>query len=101
MVHSMCPVVPVAYVTMVRPYTSFMAINVELSDAVSVRLSAEAARRGVGIDQVIADLAESLPPGFDPARPTSPTLAFIAAGQSKTGITGRIDELLADGFGRD
>jgi len=39
-----------------------MAINVELSDAVSARLSAEAARRGVGIDQVIADLAESLHP---------------------------------------
>lgn len=77
-----------------------MTVNVELSDTVSVRLSAEAARRGVGIDEVIADLSQLLPPG-DRSRSSSPKLAFIAAGASKTGITGRIDELLADGFGRD
>lgn len=78
-----------------------MTVKVELSDAVSARLSAEAARRGVGIDQVIANLAELLPPGFDRSRSTTPKLAFIAAGASEMGITNRIDEILADGFGRD
>jgi hypothetical protein len=38
----------------------------------------------------------------EPATETLPRkLAFVGAGASGTGITNRIDELLADGFGRD
>lgn len=38
-----------------------MPVTIELSDAVLARLEAEAARRGVGIDVVIAELVDVLP----------------------------------------
>lgn len=79
-------------------YTEIMSVTVELSDEALARLRAEAARRQISLDQLIAELAAALPaePGEVPRR----KLAFVGAGASKAGITHQIDELLADGFGR-
>lgn len=79
-------------------------MTVDLPAPVLDRLRAEAARRGVRIDEVIAELADHLPADAKPdASPTAPrhTLAFVAAGVSDAGISPRLDDLLADGFGRD
>ncbi|WP_395161157.1 hypothetical protein [Ilumatobacter sp.] len=72
--------------------------NIEISNEVLDRIEAEAARRHMTLSEVITDLAHSLPPVQSPSGRTAP--AFVAAGESGGGITDRIDELLADGFGR-
>lgn len=77
-----------------------MSVTVELPAPLLARLRAEAARRGLSIDEVIADLAGQLP-AENGAVSRDRRLAFVAAGASEHGITPRIDELLADGFGRD
>ncbi len=59
-----------------------MAITVELSESTLARLRAEAERRGVCIDVVIAELAESLPAETSgEAR----KLSFIGLGASTSG----------------
>lgn len=54
-------------------------------------------------DAVRAVVVQLVTPARDheeqPANGSSP--AFVGAGASEHGITARIDELLADGFGRD
>jgi len=75
-----------------------MTVTIELPAEAEARLEAEAARRGITLDQLVADLAASLPD--ETADEHRPELTFLAAGASKAGITHRIDELLADGFGR-
>jgi hypothetical protein len=75
-----------------------MSVTLDLPDDVVRRLTAEAARRGTELSDVIAALAAQLPASD---RPTGRRLAFVAAGASASGITPRIDELLEDGFGRD
>lgn len=80
-----------------------MSVTVDLPAEALRRLEAEAARRGVGIDVVIAELAETLP-----AASTSetiggrPRLAIAGIGTSggQRGRAADADELLADGFGR-
>ncbi len=77
-----------------------MSLTVELPEAALVRLQAEASRRGVSIDVVIAELAAQLPveDGNTPKR----KLAFVGMGASSSGRGGRdADEMLAEGFGRD
>lgn len=74
-------------------------MTVELPEEVLARLRAEAARRQISIDQLIAELVAALP--TEPGEPRRRKLAFVGAGASKAGITHQIDELLADGFGRD
>ncbi|MCB9405107.1 MAG: hypothetical protein H6519_11800, partial [Microthrixaceae bacterium] len=44
-----------------------MSVTVDLPPATLARLEAEASRRGVGIDIVIAELAETLPAPTGPA----------------------------------
>lgn len=78
-------------------YYELMA-NIEISNEVLDRIEAEAARRHVTLSEVVTDLADSLPPVRSENGRTAP--AFVAAGESGGGITDRIDELLADGFGR-
>ncbi|MEQ8716930.1 MAG: hypothetical protein RIE08_04900 [Acidimicrobiales bacterium] len=75
-----------------------MSVTVELPVEALRRLEAEAARRGVSIDDVIAEFAAALP-----AEPNGPRRnpAFVGVGASEYGITDRLDEVLADGFGRD
>lgn len=76
-----------------------MTLSIDLPEATLARLQAEAARRGVRIDEVIAELADQLPARRGDGGQRK--LAFVGAGASKHGITARIDELLADGFGSD
>jgi hypothetical protein len=76
-----------------------MTVTVDLPEDVLARLQAEAERRGVSIDRVIAELAEALPAE---ATPANRALSFIGLGSSTSGRYAReADELLADGFGRD
>ncbi|MCB1260767.1 MAG: hypothetical protein KDB33_10335 [Acidimicrobiales bacterium] len=80
-----------------------MTVTVDLPAATLRRLKAAAARRGVGIDVVIAELAESLPvDDADPAPARRRKLAIAGVGASggKRGRAADADELLADGFGR-
>ncbi len=75
-----------------------MAVTVDLPDETLARLRAEATRRGIGLDELIAELAELLPGA---ATATRASLAVVDAGASVAGITPRMEQLLADGFGRD
>ena len=76
-----------------------MTVTIELSDETLARLRAEAERRGVSIDLLIAELAETLPPE---AAHEERTLSFIGLGASTSGRRARdADDMLADGFGRN
>lgn len=76
-----------------------MTLSIDLPDEALARLRAEAVRRGASIDEVIAELAGQLP--AQPAEGGRRRLAFAGAGAAARDITHRIDDLLADGFGRD
>ena len=76
-----------------------MTLTVELPEDTLARLRAEAERRGVSIELVIAELAETLPPE---TAGDERKLSFIGLGASTSGRRARdADNLLADGFGRD
>lgn len=79
-----------------------MAVTIKLPTDVQRRLEVEAARRGVGIEVVIAELAGTLPDvaGPIPGTQVPRTLSFVGIGASGEGTSHRIDELLAEGFGR-
>jgi hypothetical protein len=75
-----------------------MTVTIDLPEDALARLEAEAKRRGVSIDSVIAELAEALPDQSSGPR----TFSFVGLGSSTSGRYARdTDELLADGFGRD
>jgi hypothetical protein len=81
-----------------------MPVTVELPPATLRRLEAEATRRGVGIDVVIAELAEALPADETTPEPPAPARKFALAGVGASGgprFARDADELLAEGFGRD
>lgn len=82
-----------------RSYTQEVSVTLDLSAGVVARLQGEATRRGVSIDEVVAELAARLP--ADTTRVPRRTLAFLGAGASAAGITTRLDETLTEGFGRD
>ena len=76
-----------------------MTVVVDLPEDALARLRAEATRRGVSIDSVIAELTTVLPAGSPPARHT---LSLIGLGSSRSGSFARdTDDLLAEGFGRN
>lgn len=75
-----------------------MSVTVDLPAEALQRLEAEASRRGVSIGVVIAEFADTLPVERPPGRRR---LAIVGVGASGEGTSHRIDELLADGFGRD
>jgi hypothetical protein len=76
-----------------------MNVTIDLPKEALARLEAEATRRGVSIDLVIAELAEALPAE---APAGLQTFSFVGLGSSRSGCCARdTDELLADGFGRD
>ena len=81
------------------PTLGFVPLTVELPDDVIRRLRAAAAARGISIEQLAVEALARVTAETEPA--ASVKLAFIAAGASAEGITHRIDELLADGFGHD
>lgn len=79
-------------------YSRVVTVVLDLPVEVQARLEAEAARRGVTLDRLIAELVKSFPVEAETPRRK---LAFVGVGSSKVGITHQIDEILADGFGRD
>jgi hypothetical protein len=81
-----------------------MPVTVDLPPETLRRLEAEAARRGVGIEVVIADLAEALPAEESTGEPPVLRRRFALAGIGASGgdrFARDADELLAEGFGRD
>lgn len=74
-----------------------MTLSIDLPDEALARLRAEATRRGVSVDTVIAELADQLPAQTAKRR----KLALVGAGATAHGITTTIDQALAEGFGRD
>jgi hypothetical protein len=78
-----------------------MPVTLELSDEAVARLRVEAARRGVTLDDVVMQLAESLD-RVDERRPSQRNkLRFVAMGSSTSGQgAADADEMLAEGFGR-
>ena len=75
-----------------------MTVTLDLPAEAQARLQAEATRRGVTLDQLIADIADSFPADTPPRRKR----AFVGIGSSTSGRGAReADEMLAEGFGRD
>lgn len=74
------------------------SVTLDSSAEVVARLQGEATRRGLSINEVISELAARLP--AEPTRAPRRTLAFVSAGASAAGFT-RLEESLAEGFGRD
>jgi hypothetical protein len=76
-----------------------MTLTIDLPESTLARLRAEAKRRRVSIDVVIAELADRLPVETPEEERK---LSFIGLGSSSSGRHARdADALLADGFGRD
>ena len=75
-----------------------MTIEVDLPEEAVRRLRAEADRRGLSVEGLIAELASELPP---PSSGPGRRPAFVAVGASETGTSHRVEEILAEGFGRD
>jgi hypothetical protein len=77
-----------------------MAISVE---ELATRLNAEAARRGVTPEHLLDEIATQLPaPTPATEQPVKRRLAFAGIGASTSGLHARdIDQVLAEGFGRD
>lgn len=72
--------------------------SIELPGEIMSRIEVEAGRCQLSVAHVIARLVARLPVREGGNGRDAP--AFIGAGASSTGITHRVDELLADGFGR-
>lgn len=80
-------------------YARDVLLNVNVPDEVRRRLGAAAAvRRGDGRGALAGELLAEHVPNIDVV-PQRRHLALAGIGASKQGITSRIDELLADGFG--
>lgn len=75
-----------------------MTILLDLPGDAQARLEAEAARRGTTVDVLVTELAEQFP---SQQTRVPRKLSIIGIGASGEGTSHRIDELLADGFGRD
>ncbi len=75
-----------------------MQLNVTVSDEVRRRLEAAAETRGVTAEELAGELLDEHTPGGG-AELRRRHLSFAAIGERKHGIAGRVDELLADGFG--
>ena len=77
-----------------------MSMTVNVPDDVARRFEVAAAERGVTVEELAAEvLSDHVPEVGDVRRRRK--LSFAGIGASKHGITHQIDELLADGFGRD
>ena len=77
-------------------------MTVNLPEDLVAQLAAEAARRGVSVDEVLVTLLRAGLPGTATRRPARRHLAFAAIGASTSGRgAADADEMLADGFGRD
>ncbi len=76
-----------------------MSVTLELPDGVVARLRREADKRGISLDDLVAELAALLPSSPTPDRRRR--LGFIGIGSSNSGHRAAdADEILAEGFGR-
>lgn len=86
-------------------YPDNVTVTVNLPDALAGRLAAAAARRGVGVDEIAAELvtaglAETEAP-IGSATPPGGRLGFAGVGASSSGRSAsEADDMLAEGFGR-
>lgn len=77
-----------------------MSVTLDLPPATLRRLEAEAARRGVGIDVVIADLAEALPAEDQGEASAGHRFAFAGVAASGDGtLSERYKAIRRDDFG--
>lgn len=80
-----------------------MTVTLHVPDELVRRLEADAAARGISVEELAVELLSEHT--TTPAEPQPATqrrrLALAGIGASGTGISHRIDELLADGFGRE
>jgi hypothetical protein len=76
-----------------------MAMVITLKDDAAARASELAAAAGVSTDEVVAQLV--LATTSPAATPTRRRLALASIGATEHGITTRMDDDLADGFGQD
>ncbi|MEK7423381.1 MAG: hypothetical protein AAB131_06005 [Actinomycetota bacterium] len=77
-----------------------MSMTVNVPDEVARRLQAAAVARGVTVEELAAEVLTDHVPDIA-AAPLRRQLSFAGIGASKHGISHQVDELLADGFGRD
>jgi predicted transcriptional regulator len=79
-----------------------MSMTVNLPDDLAARVAAEAERRGVSVEHLVAEAIASLFPAAVPQAQPKRRLAFGAIGASTSGRRAAdTDEMLAEGFGRD
>lgn len=80
------------------PTVSGMSVTVDLPAAVLVRLRAEADRRGVSIDQVIAELVDRMPAGAPTAAGSSVgrRLSFAGTLSAEPELAETADEALEE-----
>lgn len=77
-----------------------MSVTVDLPPATLRRLEAEAARRGVAIDVVIAELVEALPAATEPEPTARHRFAFAGVAASGDGtLSERYKAIRRDEFG--
>jgi hypothetical protein len=67
-----------------------MTLSIDLPDEALARLRAEATRRGVSIDEVVTDLAETLPDEGAPRR----RLSFAGTLEAEEDFAERSEEIL-------
>jgi len=77
-----------------------MSLRADLPDEVLKRVALAASERGSPADVIVAEaVAKALPEKAAPRRRRH--LALAGIGESENGLTHRIDEMLAEGFGQD
>jgi hypothetical protein len=78
-----------------------MSMIVTVPESVARRLEAAAAARGISVDEIATEVLAAHTP--EPSHPMQARrhLALAGIGASGHGLSHRIDEMLADGFGRD
>ena len=73
-------------------------VMLSVSEQTAERLQVAAAARGVSPAEIVDELVAGLPDTRDPIRRR---LALAGIGETTHGITSRIEEQLAEGFGHD
>ena len=79
-----------------------MSMRGELSDDLAVRVNRAASARGVAADVIVSEAVDRALPGAVTSDVPQPRrrLALAGIGESESGLSDRIDEMLAEGFGR-
>lgn len=75
-------------------------MRVDLPDELAERVNLAASARGVTAEVIVAEAVAQALPNPTAGRPRR-RLALAGIGKSESGLSHRIDEMLAEGFGRD